>query len=229
MTAIACSVAPAIANPVATVTWHEVGDAGQTLASVQQTSNPNGSSQPLTTIAGNLASGTDADLYMISIYDPAAFSATTVGTTGFGDTQLFLLTLTGQAIYLNDDADSGTFFSTLPGGSPLGPISAGLYILGVANGGYDPVNAFNELLFDIGLFTDVRGPAGNLQPTSLAGFTDNTFGFGAAGDYIITLTGAGASVPEPASLLLVAMAGVGCTLGSRRRKPAGTSPDALAA
>lgn len=210
--------APALAS-----TWTEMGDAGQVLGGVQVTSSLQGPNAALTSLFGNLGSGADADLFLINIFNPGAFSATTVGSPGFGDTQMFLLSSSGQAIYLNDDADGSTFYSTLPGGSPIGPISAGLYILGVANAGYDPVNAVNDLLFAGGVFTDVRGPASNLQPSTLGGFADNTFGFGSAGDYTVTLTGAGTAVPEPSSLLLVAMAGAAGALTRRGRKPAAAS------
>lgn len=214
------------ADPALASTWTEVGDAGEGLGSLQITSSLGGPSEALTTLSASLGSGTDADLFLINIFNPATFSATTVGTPDFGDAQMFLLSLSGQAIYLNDDADDSTFFSTLPGGSPLGPIGSGLYILGISNAGYDPVNANNVLLFKGGAFTDVRGPAGNLQPATLGGFADNTFQFGSQGAYTVTLTGAGTAIPEPTSLLLLATAGAACALTSRRRQPA-TAPASI--
>src|SRR5207302_11273498 len=86
--------------------YTEVGDAGQTLATVQNTGPVSGS--PLTSIFGNLSSATDADLFRITITAPTTFSATTVNGATMLDTALFLLTSNGVAICTNDDDPSGT-------------------------------------------------------------------------------------------------------------------------
>ena len=97
----------------------EVGDAGQTQSTAQETGAAGVS---LTDIFGSLLSETDADLYLINIVNPAAFSATTFNATGgFLDTQLFLLTLSGAPVYVNDDDPGGlTTLSTLR--RPPGPL-----------------------------------------------------------------------------------------------------------
>jgi len=113
-----------VAAPSFASAWIESGDAGQTQASAQVTVNT-ASYATLGSIGGTLSTSTDVDLFMIHIVDFANFSATTVGGSSL-DTQLFLFTLAGQAIYANDDDASGLVFqSTLPAGSALGPAADG--------------------------------------------------------------------------------------------------------
>ena len=211
---IATSIA---AGPSFAATHTEIGDAGQTQTTAQPTGAPAGF--VLTDIFGSLFSATDADLYLINIVNPAAFSATTFNATGgFLDTQLFLLTLSGAPVYINDDDPSGlTTLSTLPAGNAFGPIATGFYLLGVSMSGYDPVNSASQELFAPPLIsTDVRGPASGLQPAVLGGFFDNTF-FQDSGSYDIQLTGA-VTVPEPGTGSLVVLAGVLCAVTALRRR-----------
>lgn len=193
----------------------ELGDAGQTQGTAQVTTGNGGS---ISSIFGSIASTTDADLFVIYIANPAQFRATTnnAGTDAGLDTELFLLTLAGAPVYLNDDDPSGTTLgSTLPNGDALGPQSAGLYILGISMSGYDPVNSNNQLLFANGLPTDLRGPAGGLQPSVLGGFDGG--GFFDPGNYEIELRGASFAVPEPGSAALLLLAG-GALFGVSRRR-----------
>jgi hypothetical protein len=171
--AAGAALATLLASAAHAGSFTELADAGQTLGTAQLTA----STGALTDILGSLSSSTDADLFVIRITDPAAFSATTVNATGATlDTQLYLLTMAGAPVYLNDDAADGTsLLSTLPAGSSLGPTTPGLYILGMAMSGYDPVNINNQLLFANGLPTTMRGPATGLQPAALGGFFDSTF------------------------------------------------------
>jgi hypothetical protein len=194
----------------------EFADAGQTQATAQVTA---GDSTSLTDIFGRLRSSSDVDLYLINIVNGGAFSASTVNGIGdpFLDTQLFLLTASGAPVYTNDDADGSTLRSTLPSGSSFGPVAAGLYILGISLSGNDPVNAVNQLLFDFGLTTDVRGANPSLQPASLGGFTEGAFDD--RGSYRIQLTGAVAAIPEPTSALLATLGlGLCGATGLRRRR-----------
>lgn len=200
----------------------ESGDAGQTQATAQVTSVAIGSTT-LTDIYGSFSSGLDADLYLIRIVDPVAFSATTFNATGSGlDTQLFLLTAQGAPVEFNDDDAGGlTTLSTLPAGASVRPVTSGLYLLGVSNWGYDPVNANNQLLFANGLSTETRGAATGLSPGVLADFYDDTYGTGSAGIYQIQLTGAAVAtpVPEPSTALMMLTAGgLGAGLGAVRRR-----------
>jgi hypothetical protein len=214
-------VAGTAALPAHATIYNEIGDAGQTQATAQFTT---GGSGLLTNIRGSLLSSHDADLYVIYISNPAAFSATTVNPTGgFLDTQLFLLTMAGAPIALNDDAPGGlSLLSTLPVGS-ASSLAAGFYLLGISMSGYDPVNAVNQLLFASGLSTDVRGPASGLQPGVLGGFFDSTF-FNDSGRYDIQLTGARPAIPEPGTGALVLLGVALCAFATTRRRRAPGRP-----
>lgn len=196
----------------------ESGDAGQTQSTAQNTTS-SGSLQSIGSIAGALSGSTDADFYIVNIVDPSSFWASTDnGSTAVFDTQLFLLTLAGAPVAVNDDASGLSSLSTLSG---LNSLVAGLYILGISQSGYDPVNVANQLLFASGSLTSIRGAAAGLSPAVLGGLSDGTF-FPDGGDYLIQLRGvdnAGSAVPEPSTLLLASLAAV-CGLGvSRRRRP----------
>lgn len=194
----------------------ENGDAGQTLATVQDTSLP-GAVQSISLITGLVSSSTDADLYLIHIADPVSFAASADGAGSLFDPQLFLLTLSGSAVALNDDAAGG--LSTLPSLTGIAGLSAGFYILGISQSGYDPTNAVNQLLFAPGLPTDIRYGAAGLQPTTLGGFADGTF-YADSGTYAINLSGVDSlsvsAVPEPSSLMLFAAGGLLAALRRRR-------------
>ncbi|MBL0088159.1 MAG: hypothetical protein IPP44_16515 [Ideonella sp.] len=217
-----------IAGPSVASVWTEQGDAGQTQATAQQTYS-NGPAASLDSIGGSFGSMFDVDLYLIHIVNPGAFSATTVGGT-LMDTQLFLFSLGGAGIYMNDDdplyaMDANSFLlSTLVAGSVLGPVAEGFYLLGISLNGNDPTNGApsNDLLFASGLSTEIRGPNGSISPAVLGGFTGTT-NFDEQGAYTIKLTGVSA-VPEPASGLLAALASGLCVLVSRKgsRKAAAT-------
>jgi len=220
--ALLCAIAAGFAAPAHAVTYTEFGDAGQTQATAQLA----GGVGSLTDIFGTLRSPLDADLFVINITNPATFSASTVNaTTGFLDTQLFLLTLAGAPLLLNDDEGSGLSVSSrLPSGSAAS-LAAGLYLLGISQSGYDPANSVNQLLFATGLSTAVRGPASGLQPAVLGQFADNTF-FADSGSYDIQLIGA-AAVPEPEISVMLLLGGAFCAYaGSRRRRKASLAASA---
>ncbi len=194
----------------------EAGDAGSSAATAQSTGSVAG--QSLTTIAGTIGSTADADFYLITISSPLVFTATTVGGT-FVDTQIYLFTLNGAPIYLNDDADGTSTQSGLPAGSVFGPQTAGTYILGVSVSGVDPVNSTNQTLFATANFsTDVRGPASNTFGT-VAGVIDNS-SFADFGAYSISLSGAATAVavPEPSTTALLAAGAVLVGAAALRRR-----------
>jgi hypothetical protein len=200
--------------------YSETGDAGQTQLTAQIAS---GGGTALTSIGGSYASQLDVDLFVINITNPSAFSATTLGSSLL-DTQLFLFTMSGAPVYMNDDdasvsGDINAFLlSTLPSGHAKGPQTAGLYLLGISLSGNDPVNLDNQLLFADGISTDVRGPASGLLNTELFDFTNGTK-FDEQGAYTITLSGVDepAAVPEPATGALVVLAFGLCALNSAKK------------
>ena len=115
-----------------------------------------------------------------------------------------------------DDTAAGVQ-STLPPGSSFGPLSIGTYIIGISLSGAEPINSANQQLFADGVFsTDIRGPrAGALGPVT--GVTAASFS--ETGAYSIQLTGASgaAAIPEPSTVALLALSGVGSLVLLRRR------------
>ena len=190
--------------------YAEVGDAGASVPGAQST----GASGALTSITGSILSLNDGDFFYITITNPMAFSASTVGNGNTLDTMLYLFTMNGNPIILNDDAPGGgSIGSSLPAGSFT--LSIGTYIIGISLSGAEPLNAANQQLFADGVFsTDIRGPRnGALGPvTGVSGGA-----FPGAGAYTITLTGASRAVPEPSSVALLAISGVGGLIVLRRR------------
>jgi hypothetical protein len=192
--------------------WVEIGQAGDLPDTAQITSGVN----PLDGIRGTLLSPTEVNLYAIKIVDPLHFSASTVGTQGtLKDSYLFLLDQFGHGVYANDDADSSTKRSLLPAGSPLGPQAPGLYYLGIASSGRNPVGGpNNDLIFPDFPFTGVFGPTGPGGGSAITGYK----GSGSdSGSYTINLTGAAPAVPEPSSLVLCGL-GVACVAVARYRR-----------
>lgn len=219
LTALAVAVlgmaTSALAAPVATYT--EIGDAGQTQATAQ---GALAGGFALTDIFGSLGSETDVDLFVVNITSFAAFSATTVnsGTDSMLDTQIFLMTLSGQAVCLNDNdvADPSFFRSTLGAGQCSSASGPGQYLLGISSGFFDAVDINNDLLFTADpTTTAVRGASSTF---ALAGFVDNGVFPGNLGSYDIQLTGVTA-LPEPTTMLLVAGALAGCGWSTRRQRP----------
>lgn len=197
-------------------TYTEIGDAGASVPGAQGTGSSAGN--PLSAITGTILNAFDGDFFVITITNPSIFSATTVGGSSL-DTMLYLFTMNGTPIYLNDDAQGGASLqSTLPSGHPSGPLSIGTYIIGISLSGAEPINAQNQQLFADGVFsTDIRGPRmGALGPVT--GVTQAFFS--ETGAYTIQLMGAATAVaiPEPSSIALLAFSGLGGLLLLRRAR-----------
>ncbi len=222
--ALAATASLLLANTTWAVDYNEIGDAGNRYPNAQATAaNQAAAGQPLNRIFGSLATIGDADIFVIFISNPGAFSATTVnsltGSTNL-DTQLFLFDSQGRAVYGNDDDSSGTTLgSTLPGGSSFGPLVAGVYYLGISLSGNEPINFANQLMFMLpATSTDLRMP--NPNATGFVnGFDSSTVTSTTGGAYQIDLIGAQTSaVPEPTTIALSVVGAIGLIAVARRRR-----------
>ena len=194
----------------------EIGDAGQTPATFQESNIVQGPLGLPTSIFGILSSSTDADVFRFTITNTSLFSASTrnsvtgSGSSGGLDTQLFLFNSAFQPIIANDDEASGaTLQSLIPSGtSLLGSLTAGTYYIGISLSGNDPVNTANQLVFTTGLSTALRGRALGINPMSFSDFNSFT-AFAESGAYRIDI--ASVAVPDSGStlfLMLAALAGL---------------------
>jgi len=158
--------------------WVEVDDAGDLAETAQVPSGVD----PLEAIQGTFLDP-DADLYLIYVPDPAAFSATTCGNAQ--DTQLWLFATDGMGISFNDDDPGGCGLqSTVTGMYMTGP---GLYVLGVSCYSYDAIDASgNEIWLD-SPYGEERQPDGAGAANPLAGWAGTAYD---NGPYEILLTGA---------------------------------------
>ncbi len=196
----------------------EIGDAGQTVQTGQNTGLVNGN--PLNTILGTLGAPDDVDLYRIQINTPSAFSATTVNalTAASGlDTQLYLFSLAGngKAINANDDDSGGLTLQSTLGPNLPNIVNPGVYYLAIATSGNEAVDAVNQLLFSPDSPSTVtRTPNGSAG--ALASW-DTTFADPGTGAYEIDLTGAFTSVPEPGTWFAAALALLGVFFFRSRR------------
>lgn len=225
LSAVAMPVLVTVLSPaqVQAFTFTETGDAGESLSTAQiVTPGPS----PLESIAGTLSGFNDpADLFQIFLTGGQPFSATTVGGASF-DTRLFLFAADGSGVYFNDDSSSTTLQSTLPANSLLTPTRSGIYYLGISGFDYNPVNASGEAIFpgladfpvDVpveNIFTGVFGPIGPGGGAPIDTFNGAILNEG--GSYEIALTGA-EGVPEPSSILALAIAGASGTVLRLRKK-----------
>lgn len=232
------------------VTNNSFGDAGEFLSTAHLTAGAG----PLNLIRGSMVAaqrpqvsgGTlrslDADLFCITITDPANFSAIAAGTdtvlalfrtdgTGvaFNDNRTDSLTSTGSRL-INNGLDVNGAPVVIPG------LTAGTYLLGVSrNDGFASARRFSRPLDASGalmfagmanggdeatdpLFSTRRAdlfptnPAATLASWELFATTAAPFN----ANYTITLTGAGYhQIPAPAATALLGLAGL--ALGRRRR------------
>lgn len=210
--ACTCLAAPA----AHAITYVEVGDAGQTIGTAQAVAGPGA----IDAIRGSLltSSSTDrADLFAIYLTAGQAFSATTTASSlAFNDfdTTLFLFSGSGLGLLASDD-DAGPQ-STISG---FMPSTSGVYYLGIAGAGYNPISAGGSI-FPVLSGGGQFGPTGPGGGQPLIGWNSTT----SEGDaYEVRLTGVLASaVPEPASAwtLLAGLMVCGAHLARRRNAAA---------
>jgi hypothetical protein len=216
-------------------TWVEVPDAGQGIGGAFQNTSGVGALNNITGLT-SVAGGDWVDAYCIKIVNPAAFfasvNATFPGAAGAAasfDTRLFLFTLAGAPVMMNDDwpATTSPFPSaiahpTLYTGT--GEITvdnpqlttAGDYILAITGYSNNIENVANQDLFRVDSLFDfdaLYGPdpaVGDQVPHHW-----ENGGSDASGTYNIVLGGAEYSVPAPGALALL---GTGGLVAFRRRR-----------
>lgn len=200
----------------------ELGDAGNMPNTAQSTIGVSS----LDAISGTLSSYQDADMFLIRIFDPATFSATTdsADTTAW-DTQLFLFDAAGMGLVANDDIGNGVGpynpRSVLVAGSGLNPTAPGLYYLAVSGWDRDPHSSGGAIFTDDTYYTGSVGPLGPGGTQPISGWDGDGSLNGGLGSYTITLSGAQFSaVPEPTAALLLIIAGVAAMPYWRRLRPA---------
>jgi hypothetical protein len=208
--ALLSSQAPARADRVEI----EKGDAGQLPSTAQALVDTTG--ELLTAITGAISAAKDVDMFLIHIFDPKAFSATTVGTGGtLSDTQLFLFDFSGHGVYANDDqAISPSLRSRLPANHALAPKDPGYYYLAISAHDVDPADIAGKLIFNSFPTNAVAGP--NAGVSDVADWVGSA-PIATAGTYQINLTGVG-QIPEPGAWILASIAALGVWIYSRGRR-----------
>ncbi|MEP7182721.1 MAG: PEP-CTERM sorting domain-containing protein [Betaproteobacteria bacterium] len=199
--------------------WNEIG-AGQLPGTAEITAGSGFLSQ----INGHLnydgnTSLWGVDLYAIRIVDGATFTASTAaGSANMDDPALYLFDSSGMGLYMNNDSSLTDFNATLPTGSAFGPVSAGLYYLGIAWGFSDALSF--DSIFSLDQFLDttgVYGPTGPGGAVALASWNAaGPVNFDLPSDYTINLRGAVGAIPEPGTLALVLVAAAGAIARRRR-------------
>ncbi len=221
-----------VASAASAGTWDEAtdggGNAGQTIGTAQATI---GIANPLTAITGAIGNGTsiglttDIDIFCINIPDLNLFTASTDAFDDNlgGDTALFLFDSTGKGIIAHDDITATNLRSTLSG---AGLVGSGTFYLAITHNNNEPIDSLDQLIFP-------GGPDGTGQVAAnpAAGVLDDWGGdnplvpsprLGRQQIYRIDLTGANfAFVPEPTTMVLFGLGGLGVAAYTRRRKQQG--------
>lgn len=229
--ALAFLLVSAATGPANARDYTEIGDAGQLLPTAQITYG--GGATVIDGIFGTLSGASDVDLFQIFLPGGGLFSATTVETFDpssgvfqpLYDSALFLFNASGFGVYANDDDPlaSPRPDSTLPALDPLTPLTAGLYYLAITASPRVPTSAGGLRIFpDLSTsltyqYTDVVGPTGPGGGASLSGWTETHVETGVV--YRIALTGTQfAVIPEPGTLLLIAVGTLVPLAHTRRRQ-----------
>jgi hypothetical protein len=184
---IATSLFVASASLLQAQIFTEVGDAGQTPGTTQNSGLTAGGTGSTVTILGNIGptNANDADVFRLTIANSSFYSFSTVnaltgasGGLGGLDTQLFLFNSAFQPVLANDDANGFTLQSNIP--------------ISLAPGVY-------------------YGMAAGISPTTWADF-DNGASFPQTGAYQINII----NVPESGSTLILTLGAVGALFVLRR-------------
>lgn len=174
--------------------WNEFGDAGDTLLTAQWTVGTG----PLTQISGILPNATDLDVFVIRITDAVNFSAWRYASQQT-DSDLWLFDANGYGITHDDSVLFGQ--SLLTGAFVPGN---GLYYLGISNDGAE-AGSSGGLIWTSPLQYGERAPDGPGAAQPFTGWLTTGTNYDNAG-YVIHLAGAEfAAIPEPATLMLMAL------------------------
>lgn len=209
-------------------TWSEVGDAGDIFTPAQLTSGVGA----ITSITGmtSIAASDRVDAYRITVTDPSAFYAATTpaygGSASF-DTRLFLFTLFGQPLLMNDDFPAGSPFQSLLAGpafymgtgealvdNPQELVAGQEYILAIAGFSEMIETASNQEMFRVDTLFDFDALYGP-DPAVPGAPHHWENAFGPTGTYTIALAGATFAVPAPGALSPCVLFGA---LALRRRR-----------
>lgn len=174
--------------------FSEVADAGELPSTADVTTGVGAIAE----IRGTIAPNSDVDMFLVNVYDPASFSASTVGGAQF-DTQLWMFKPDGTGISFKDD-DPGTLRSTLTGQFLTGP---GPVLLAVSRFNRDAQDANGFDLWNNTPYTVERQPDGPGAANPIDSWGNQVFGSGGA--YTIYLSGAEFAAPEPECFLFVGL------------------------
>ena len=172
----------------AQISYQEQGDAGDLPATAQlvNVAGAQPCQTPVQSIRGQMDAD-DVDMFVICITDPAAFSASTVGTTAW-DTQLWLFKCDGRGVVHNDDNPDGAGLGSRIDNRTNCIQQPGIYLLAISRYNRDPVTADGLTLWDpLGNNRLVRCPDGIRADEPVGAWAGVTQ---AAGEYVIQLTGA---------------------------------------
>ena len=228
---VALWLAWAIPGVADTVTVSDPSTAGSLPSSaLDLTSHPF-----LTEITGNLdfTNPDFAALFEIDIVNPQFFSAYTVftgvsasGTSGIPNPELFLFDQNGNAVEMNDDISTtpvntqsclpsaNSIGNPCPAARPtgIGPLTSGLYFLGITPSANTPLDAsLNPLFLFTGDTSAVLGPNPGAGPLASwdQGFSNSDFD---QANYDIYIS----DTPEPLAWPVTAVLGLGMMVFRRR-------------
>ncbi len=196
----------AVQIPASAAVWVESVDAGDSLAGSQQTLGAGA----LTQISGTLPSDSDADIYQITIPNPAVFKAWRNGLVTT-DPDLWLFSVSGMGIVHNDVVMAGE--TSLTGGFVP---SAGTYYLAITNDGAVAYGSGGDIWLAAWNYVGARAPDGPGAAQPFIGWTGPSMNNGVM-SYTILLQGAEfAAIPEPTVVPLLGLGGFAICRRGRR-------------